>query len=114
LRELLVSFHERYREHLPPIQITENSRSFADEPAPDGTVPDPDRIDFLAGHLQTPREAMDADVDLRGYFVWSLLDNFKWSKGYAPRFGLVHVDYETQRHTPKDSFTWYPKLVRTD
>jgi beta-glucosidase len=114
LRELLVSFHERYRENLPPIQITENGRSFADEPAPDGTVPDPERVDFLAGHLQALREAMDADVDLRGYFVWSLLDNFEWSKGYAPRFGLVHVDYETQRRTPKDSFTWYRKLVRTE
>ncbi|MGV9300115.1 GH1 family beta-glucosidase [Amycolatopsis sp. NPDC003676] len=112
LRDLLVSFHERYREHLPPIQITENGCSFADEPAADGTVPDPERIEFLASHLQALREAMDAGVDVRGYFVWSLLDNFEWSKGYAPRFGLVHVDYETQRRTPKDSFAWYRKLVR--
>ncbi|ATY16934.1 beta-glucosidase [Amycolatopsis sp. AA4] len=112
LRELLVSFHERYREHLPPIQITENGCSFADEPAADGTVPDPERIEFLASHLQALREAMEAGVDVRGYFVWSLLDNFEWSKGYAPRFGLVHVDYETQRRTPKDSFSWYRKLVR--
>ncbi|WP_409183983.1 GH1 family beta-glucosidase [Amycolatopsis sp. VS8301801F10] len=112
LRELLVSFHERYREHLPPIQITENGCSFADEPAADGSVPDPERIEFLDSHLRALREAMDAGVDVRGYFVWSLLDNFEWSKGYAPRFGLVHVDYETQRRTPKDSFAWYRKLVR--
>ncbi|GAA3535612.1 GH1 family beta-glucosidase [Amycolatopsis ultiminotia] len=114
LRELLVSFHERYREHLPPIQITENGCSFADEPGPDGRVHDPERIDFLANHLRAVREAMDAGVDVRGYFVWSLLDNFEWSKGYAPRFGLVHVDYETQRRTPKDSFAWYRKLVRDE
>ncbi|WP_027928226.1 GH1 family beta-glucosidase [Amycolatopsis benzoatilytica] len=112
LRELLVSFHERYREHLPPIQITENGCSFADEVGPDKQVHDTERIDFLASHLGALREAMDAGVDVRGYFVWSLLDNFEWSKGYAPRFGLVHVDYETQLRTPKDSFAWYQKLTR--
>ncbi|GAA4550333.1 GH1 family beta-glucosidase [Amycolatopsis samaneae] len=112
LRELLVSFHERYRDRLPPVHITENGCSFADEVDADGTVRDPERVDFLAGHLGAVREAMDAGVDVRGYFVWSLLDNFEWSKGYAPRFGLVHVDYETQRRTPKDSFHWYRKLVR--
>lgn len=112
LRELLVSFQDRYSERLPPIHITENGCSFADEPGADGAVHDPERIDFLDGHLRAVREAMDAGVDVRGYFVWSLLDNFEWSKGYAPRFGLVHVDYETQRRTPKDSFTWYRKLVR--
>lgn len=110
LRELLVSFHQRYPD-LPPVYITENGCSFADTVAPDGGVRDQKRIDFLAGHLGALREAMDAGVDVRGYFVWSLLDNFEWSKGYAPRFGLVHVDYETQRRTPKDSFDWYRKLV---
>ncbi|MFE0026900.1 GH1 family beta-glucosidase [Amycolatopsis sp. NPDC059021] len=112
LRELLVSFHERYQENLPPVHITENGCSFADEVGEDGAVHDPERVDFLAGHLGAVREAMDTGVDVRGYFVWSLLDNFEWSKGYAPRFGLVHVDYETQRRTPKDSFHWYRKLVR--
>jgi beta-glucosidase len=102
LRELLVRFHERYE--LPPVYITENGCSF------DG-VHDPERIDFLDRHLAALRAAMDAGVDVRGYFVWSLLDNFEWSKGYAPRFGLVHVDYETQLRTPKDSFAWYRKLV---
>jgi len=102
LRELLVDFHGRYR--LPPVYITENGCSF------DG-VHDPERIDFLRQHLVALRAAMDAGVDVRGYFVWSLLDNFEWSKGYAPRFGLVHVDYETQRRTPKESFRWYQKVV---
>jgi beta-glucosidase len=112
LRELLVSFQDRYQRHLPPIHITENGCSFADEPGADGLVHDPERIEFLDSHLRAVREAMDAGVDVRGYFVWSLLDNFEWSKGYAPRFGLVHVDYETQRRTPKDSFAWFRKLVR--
>ncbi|MFF4598232.1 GH1 family beta-glucosidase [Amycolatopsis sp. NPDC001319] len=112
LHELLVSFQDRYREHLAPVYITENGCSFADAPDEHGQVHDPERIDFLDGHLRALREAMNAGVDVRGYFVWSLLDNFEWSKGYAPRFGLVHVDYETQRRTPKDSFAWYRKLVR--
>ncbi|RJQ90670.1 GH1 family beta-glucosidase [Amycolatopsis panacis] len=112
LCELLVSLRDRYCENLPPIQITENGCSLADEPGPDGRVHDSARIDFLDAHLRAVREAMVAGVDVRGYFVWSLLDNFEWSKGYAPRFGLVHVDYETQRRTPKDSFAWYRKLVR--
>ncbi|HVV09176.1 GH1 family beta-glucosidase [Amycolatopsis sp.] len=102
LRELLVDLNARY--DLPPIYITENGCSY------DG-VHDPERIDFLARHLGALREAMDVGVDVRGYFVWSLLDNFEWSKGYGPRFGLVHVDYETQRRTRKDSFDWYRKLV---
>ncbi|WP_158879864.1 GH1 family beta-glucosidase [Amycolatopsis anabasis] len=112
LRELLVSFERRYREALPPIYLTENGCSFADEVAPDGGVHDPERIDFLTEHLGAVRAAMDAGVDVRGYFVWSLMDNFEWSKGYAPRFGLVHVDYETLRRTRKDSFAWYRELVR--
>ena len=69
-------------------------------------------IDFVAEHLRSLRLAMHEGVDVRGYFVWSLLDNFEWSKGYRPRFGLVDVDYETQRRTPKASFTWYQVLIR--
>ena len=104
LRELLVLLHERYPE-LPPVRITENGCSF------DG-IHDTDRIDFLTDHLTAVREAMDAGVDVRGYFVWSLLDNFEWSKGYAPRFGLVHVDYDTLARTPKDSFGWYRDVIK--
>ncbi|RSM67288.1 beta-glucosidase [Amycolatopsis sp. WAC 01376] len=112
LRELLIGFHERYREHLPPVYITENGCSFDDLVAEDGQVHDQERIDFLDSHLVAVREAMDAGVDIRGYFVWSLMDNFEWSKGYQPRFGLVHIDYETLKRTPKDSFGWYRKLIR--
>ena len=112
LRDLLVGFHERYREHLPPVYITENGCSFDDVVAEDGHVHDQERIDFLDSHLVAVREAMDAGVDVRGYFVWSLMDNFEWSKGYQPRFGLVHIDYETLKRTPKDSFGWYRALIR--
>ncbi|GAA3805486.1 GH1 family beta-glucosidase [Amycolatopsis tucumanensis] len=105
LLELLAGLRDRYGEKLPPVYLTENGASF------DG-VHDQERIDFLDAHLRSVAAAITAGVEVRGYFVWSLLDNFEWSKGYAPRFGLVHVDYETQRRTPKDSFSWYRKLVR--
>ena len=107
LHELLLEMRSRYGAALPPIQLTENGCSFADEPAADGSVHDPERIDFLSGHLSALADAIRDGVDVRGYFVWSLLDNFEWSRGYEPRFGLVHVEYETQRRTPKDSFFWY-------
>ncbi|GAB3573613.1 GH1 family beta-glucosidase [Amycolatopsis endophytica] len=106
LYDLLVGLRDRYGEKLPPVHITENGASF------DG-IHDTERIDFLEAHVRSAHSAITAGVEVRGYFVWSLLDNFEWSKGYAPRFGLVHVDYETLRRTPKDSFAWYRKLVRS-
>lgn len=111
-RELLRGMHERYGSALPPIHITENGCSCADEPDANGAVHDPERIEFLRAHLDAVRAAMADGVDVRGYFVWSLLDNFEWSKGYAPRFGLVHIDYQTLRRTRKDSFTWLACLLR--
>lgn len=110
LRELLVGMHRRYGAALPPINITENGCGCTDEPS-SGAVHDQTRIEFLAAHLDAVAAAMREGVDVRGYFVWSLLDNFEWSKGYTPRFGLVHVDYETQRRTPKESFTWYRNVI---
>lgn len=111
-RELLVAMNRAYGAALPPIYVTENGCSCADEVGSDGAVHDIDRVEFLDSHLTALRAAMDEGVDIRGYFVWSLLDNFEWSKGYAPRFGLTHVDYETLRRTPKDSFHWYRQLIR--
>lgn len=111
-RELLSGMRATYGEALPPIYITENACSCTDEPDDDGAVHDPERIAFLNDHLAALRTAMDDGVDVRGYFVWSLMDNFEWSKGYAPRFGLTHVDYATQRRTPKDSFHWYRDRIR--
>jgi beta-glucosidase len=70
-------------------------------------------VSYLRTHLQAVREAMRQGVDLRGYFAWSLLDNFEWSYGYSKRFGIVHVDFETQRRTPKASARFYSEVIRT-
>jgi beta-glucosidase len=95
-----------------PIYVTENGAAFADVPGPDGEVADPARVDFLDRHFRAARQAIDDGVDLRGYFVWSLLDNFEWAFGYSKRFGLVYVDYATQRRIPKSSARWYAGVTR--
>ncbi len=102
LHELLTGLRDAYRDALPPILITENGCSAPDEPG----RPDRDRIDYLDGHLRSLHRAIADGVDVRGYFVWSLLDNFEWAEGFDQRFGLVHVDYATQRRTPKASYHW--------
>jgi beta-glucosidase len=111
LRDLLVGLRERYGAALPPIHITENGCSTTDEPGPDGRVEDTARIEYLDGHLRALHQAIAEGVDVRGYFVWSLLDNFEWSDGYSQRFGLVRVDFDTQMRTPKGSFAWFKALV---
>jgi beta-glucosidase len=111
LTELLTTMQDRYGDRLPPVYITENGCSVRDEVAPDGTVDDQPRIDYLDGHIRAVHAAMTAGVDVRGYFVWSLMDNFEWSEGYQQRFGLVHVDFETQKRTRKASFSWYRDMI---
>jgi beta-glucosidase len=111
LRETLVALRERYPQ-LPPLYVTENGCSFPDAPGPDGRVADPERIAYLEEHIAAVATALRQGVDVRGYLVWSLLDNFEWAEGYTQRFGLVHVDYETLRRTPKDSYDWYRETVR--
>lgn len=111
LRELLVGLRDRYGAALPPVTITENGCSVADEPAADGTVQDQPRIDYLTGHLDALAAAAAEGVDVRGYYTWSLLDNFEWAQGFSQRFGLVHVDFDTQRRTPKASYAWYRDLI---
>ncbi|MFA1546593.1 GH1 family beta-glucosidase [Actinomadura chokoriensis] len=106
---LLRTLDTRY--DLPPLYITENGCSFPDEIGPDGVVDDSSRIEFLDAHIKAMHTAIDEGIDIRGYFTWSLLDNFEWAEGYHPRFGLVHVDYETQKRTPKKSYAWYRDLV---
>ncbi|WP_217239887.1 GH1 family beta-glucosidase [Streptomyces sp. AC555_RSS877] len=106
LTDLLTTFRTRYADRLPPIVITENGCSY------DG-IDDQARITYLDGHIRALHRAAEAGVDVRGYFVWSLLDNFEWAEGYARRFGLVHVDYETLARTPKASYTWYQNLLRS-
>ncbi|MFG2137437.1 GH1 family beta-glucosidase [Streptomyces sp. NPDC048650] len=105
LTELLDAFRERYGPSLPPLMITENGCSY------EGTE-DTDRIAFLDGHLRALHDAMTAGADVRGYFVWSLTDNFEWAEGFARRFGLVHIDYATLARTPKASYHWLRGALR--
>jgi beta-glucosidase len=110
----LTSVLERVSLEYPavPLYVTENGAAFADVPDPDGLIRDADRISYLDGHLRACQAAIDAGVPLRGYFCWSLFDNFEWSWGYSRRFGLVYVDYATQTRTPKSSAYWYSDLIR--
>ena len=110
LVELLTRLHDEWP--AIPLVITENGSAWEDVVAPDGAVRDPDRVDYLLRHLEAASEAIGKGVDLRGYFAWSLLDNFEWSFGYERRFGIVHVDYETQVRTPKDSARAYAEVLR--
>ena len=93
------------------LYVTENGASFDDLPDPAGVVRDHDRIEFLREHLHAARRAIAAGVPLRGYFLWSLMDNFEWERGYGPRFGIVRVDYATQRRTLKQSARWYREVI---
>lgn len=101
---------ERYR---LPLVFSENGLCNTDFVHLDGAVHDPQRIDFLARYLGAIQRAVDEGVPVEGYFYWSLLDNFEWAEGFKDRFGLVHVDFATQKRTPKDSFFWYRDLIAT-
>lgn len=103
-------FFERYGK---PIVIAENGMSNADWVNSNGTVSDPQRIDYLTRHLTALRDAIAAGVPVRGYFHWSLLDNFEWAEGYNQRFGLIHVDFKTQKRTPKASAEFYRRVIET-
>lgn len=109
LTDLLVALNDDY--DLPAVYVTENGAAYPDVVADDGTVDDPERLAFVAGHLRAVHAAIEKGVDVRGYFVWSLLDNFEWAYGYDQRFGIVHVDYETQQRTPKSSALWYSRVA---
>ncbi len=109
LRELLVGLKAQYPD-LPPIFITENGMANADT-LDQGRVADHARIDYVRRHLEALAQAKAAGVDIRGYFYWSLMDNYEWDSGYAKRFGLVHVDYATQQRTLKDSAHWYSDTI---
>jgi len=111
LRELLVGLKTRYGAALPPITITENGCSVDDRVDAEGRVADPARIRYLDAHIRAVAAAVAEGVDVRGYLTWSLLDNFEWAEGFSQRFGLVHVDFQTQRRTPKASYAWYRDLI---
>ncbi|MGV4987668.1 GH1 family beta-glucosidase [Streptomyces sp. NRAIS4] len=105
LTELLCGFREAYGDKLPPVVITENGCSYEG-------VDDQDRIAYLDAHIRALHTALEAGVDVRGYFVWSLMDNFEWAEGHARRFGLVHVDYASLKRTPKASYHWFRDVLR--
>jgi beta-glucosidase len=109
LTELLTRVRQEYTSL--PIYITENGAACDDYVDPDGKVADTDRIEFLDGHLRALADAIAAGVDVRGFFVWSLLDNFEWAEGYSKRFGLTWVDYPSGRRLPKASFSWYRDVI---
>ncbi|MFI6105348.1 GH1 family beta-glucosidase [Streptomyces sp. NPDC051310] len=109
LYELLV----RLRDELPgvPLLVTENGAAYDDYADPSGDVHDPERVAYLHAHLAAVHRALADGADVRGYFLWSLMDNFEWAYGYGKRFGIVHVDFASQRRTPKDSARWYADVI---
>jgi beta-glucosidase len=112
LTDVLVWVKDRYGN--PPVYVTENGAAFYDPPAVAGDLlSDPLRVDYLRQHVGAVADAIQAGCDLRGYFAWSLLDNLEWSLGFSKRFGIVHVDFETQRRTPKASGLYYSRVIAT-
>ncbi|WP_218221058.1 GH1 family beta-glucosidase [Nesterenkonia sp. Act20] len=114
LKDLLMRLH---REYTGPagvaLYVTENGAAYPDQPDAQDFVQDDDRLSYIREHLRAVRDAMDAGADVRGYFVWSLLDNFEWAFGYDRRFGIVRVDYDTLQRTPKASAHWYAQVAAT-
>jgi beta-glucosidase len=109
LTDLLVRLHEDYG--IANLYITENGSAFQDQWDGSDSVKDPRRIDYLREHLHSIAKAIKAGTPVRGYFTWSLLDNYEWAEGYSKRFGIVYVDYHTQRRIIKDSGYWYADLI---
>ena len=113
LTRLLVRLQEEYTGPAGiPLYVTENGAAYADVADADGFVDDQDRVSFVRDHLVAVHDAIAAGVDVRGYFVWSLMDNFEWAWGYDKRFGIVRVDYETQQRTPKASALFFRDAAR--
>jgi beta-glucosidase len=112
LTELLVRLHADHPSL--PLFVTENGAACDDHVDGDGEVHDTERIRYLDGHVRAVLDALHAGVDVRGYLVWSLLDNFEWAEGFSKRFGLTWVDYPTGERIPKASFAWYRSTVRAN
>ncbi len=111
LREWLIITRARFRAAIPPLVITESGCSYATGPGADGVVDDQARIDYHDAHLRAIAAAVERGVDVQGYYAWSLTDNFEWAEGLSQRFGLVHVDFDTQVRTPKRSYDWYRDMI---
>ena len=109
LTDTLVRLRDEYT--ALPLYVTENGSAEQDYAGPDGAVHDPMRVWYLEEHIKAAHAAIAQGVDLKGYFIWSLLDNFEWSQGFSKRFGLIYVDYPTGRRVPKDSYRWYKGVI---
>jgi beta-glucosidase len=109
LRETLLMLDRTYS---LPIYVMENGTATIDHVGDNGEVLDQDRIDYLRAYIGAMDDAIAAGADVRGYFVWSLMDNFEWNSGFKERFGLVHVDYATLQRRPKASAAWYAEFIR--
>jgi len=112
LRRMLNKINDNY--DIPPIYITENGAAFDDVVSNDGKIHDERRLDYLKNHFIQTHHAMQDGVDVRGYFIWSLLDNFEWGHGYTKRFGIIRLEYETQERTVKDSGEWYSMVIASN
>ncbi|MBC7237682.1 MAG: family 1 glycosylhydrolase, partial [Chloroflexi bacterium] len=109
LTDLLIRLTKDYAPQA--MYITENGCAYPDELTADGRVHDGKRIDYLRHHLAAAQRAIQGGAPLKGYFLWSLMDNFEWGYGYSRRFGIVYVDYETMERHPKDSFYFYRSVI---
>jgi beta-glucosidase len=114
LENLLVRWHKEHGDKLPPLFITENGCAYGDGPGADGAVHDPKRIDYLQTHLKAVSNAIAQGSPVKGYYQWSLMDNFEWALGYEKRFGIVHVDFDTQKRIIKDSGYWYRDQIKNN
>ena len=114
LEKLLVRWHKEHADKLPNLYITENGVAYGDGPGPDGRIKDQRRIDYLSTHLKAISHAIDQGSPVKGYYQWSLMDNFEWALGYDKRFGIVHVDFDTQKRTIKDSGYWYRDQIKNN
>jgi beta-glucosidase len=114
LENLLVRWHKEHGSKLPDLYITENGVAYGEEPDAQGRVTDQRRIDYLSTHLQAVSNAIAQGSPVKGYYQWSLMDNFEWALGYEKRFGIVHVDFQTQKRTIKDSGHWYGEVIKSN
>src|SRR5690606_23772229 len=110
LYELLERIYREY--HPKQLMVTENGASYADGPDEYGKVRDQRRIDYLHSHLKVVWDAIQAGIPVTAYLQWSLMDNFEWARGYSQRFGAIHIDYETQARTVKDSAFWFSEVIK--
>jgi beta-glucosidase len=114
LKNLLVRWHKEYGSALPDLYITENGAAYDEGISEDGKCHDQRRIDYLSTHLKAVADAIAEGSPVKGYYQWSLMDNFEWALGYEKRFGIVHVDFDTQKRTIKDSGYWYADVIATN